>query len=170
MGDEHHDEQDDHRNHGQGAVIEDFAGKVGFALLPVAQFGAVFDADLVQMLKVVEKFMRIGIAILWDLAPAPGRGPPAVAARWRGRRRVGGMGWFRRRSFMAASGEGPVEGELAGEHFVEDDAHGVDVGAAVAALALHLLGGDVVGRAEGGGEVGVGEAARPRSRRRCRSR
>ena len=60
---------------------------------------------------------------------------------------------------MAARGEGPVKGQFAGEHFIEDYAHGVDVGAAVAALAFDLFGRDVVGGAEGGGEVGVGETA-----------
>ena len=52
------------------------------------------------------------------------------------------------------------EGQLAGKHLVENHAHGINVGAAVAALAFHLLRRDVVRRAEGGGEVGIGEAAR----------
>ena len=63
---------------------------------------------------------------------------------------------------MAAIGDGAGERQLAGEHLIEDHAHGVDVGAAVAALALHLLRSDVIGRAQHGGEVGVSEAPRGR--------
>jgi len=56
-------------------------------------------------------------------------------------------------------GVGAGEGELTGEHFIEDDADGIDVGPAIAALAFDLLGRDVIGGADGGGEVGVSEAA-----------
>ena len=41
-----------------------------------------------------------------------------------------------------------MEGDVAGEHLVEDDAERVDVGALVDVLAHRLLGGDVVGGAE----------------------
>src|ERR1700722_6200920 len=50
--------------------------------------------------------------------------------------------------------------QLAGEHLVENDAHGIEIGAAIAALALHLLWRNIVGRAQHGGEVGVCKAAR----------
>ena len=42
----------------------------------------------------------------------------------------------------------PRERRLAGEHLIEHRAQRVDVAALVAALALHLLGRDVVGRAQ----------------------
>ena len=48
---------------------------------------------------------------------------------------------------MMANGLGPWNGRFAGEHLVEHDAQRVDVAAGIAALALHLLGGDVIGRA-----------------------
>ena len=35
---------------------------------------------------------------------------------------------------------GAMEGQFASQHLVENYAHGVNVGAAVAALALHLFG------------------------------
>ena len=41
-----------------------------------------------------------------------------------------------------------VEGDLADQHLVEDDAERVDVGAGIDSLSHRLLGGDVVGRAE----------------------
>ena len=44
-------------------------------------------------------------------------------------------------------------GEFAGEHLVEDDAEGVDVGAVVdVGGVVRLLGGHVVGGAHDGGE------------------
>ena len=50
-----------------------------------------------------------------------------------------------------------VEWDLAGEHFVERGAEGVDVGAGVGGFAADLLGRHVVERAEGG--AGGGERA-----------
>ena len=57
MGKENHQQQDDDRNHGQGAKINDLPGKLRFALLPVVQFGPVFNANLIRMLEVNEEFL-----------------------------------------------------------------------------------------------------------------
>ena len=55
------------------------------------------------------------------------------------------------------------EGQLTGEHLVEHDAHGVDVGANVRSDALGLLRGHVVGRAHDGSGAGQGgEVGSPR--------
>ena len=63
MRDQHHQEQDYHRDHGQGTVIEDFAGKLGFSLLPIPQLGTVFDADLVKVGQIPGKFVSFGISV-----------------------------------------------------------------------------------------------------------
>ena len=65
MGNEDHQQQDDHRNHRQGGVIENFAGKMRFALLPVAHFGTVFNTHLVGVLEIMEKFMGLRIPVFW---------------------------------------------------------------------------------------------------------
>ena len=54
MGDEHHDEQDDHGNQGQRGIIQNLSRQVRLALLPIAQFHTVFDADLVRIFEVVQ--------------------------------------------------------------------------------------------------------------------
>ena len=58
---------------------------------------------------------------------------------------------------------GGISGErvLAGEHLVQDDAEGEDVGAMVGGLAADLLGGHVAGRAENDSRLGVGENGVP---------
>ena len=106
MGNEHHQQQKNHRDERQRKVIEKLAGKSGFTLLPVAQFSAVFDAHLVQMFEVPFEFVRRGVPIF---------GVPFQRAiqdflQLGGDRRVsdaGGMGLFSRRSFITAMGEGP---------------------------------------------------------------
>ena len=42
-----------------------------------------------------------------------------------------------------------LEGNLAGQHFIEDGAEAVDVGALIAALSFDLFGRHVIGRAHG---------------------
>ena len=63
VGDEEHEEQDDDWNHGEAGDVQDLARGLGFALLPVAEFGAVFDADLVGMGEVMGEFMGFGVSV-----------------------------------------------------------------------------------------------------------
>ena len=63
VGNEEHEEEDYDWNHGEAAVVEDFAGGLGLADLPVAEFGAVFDADLVGMGEVMGEFVGFGVAV-----------------------------------------------------------------------------------------------------------
>ena len=63
VGDQDHEEQDHDGDESKAAVIEDFAGGLGFAFLPVAKFGSVFDADLVGMGKIPGKFMGFGVPV-----------------------------------------------------------------------------------------------------------
>ena len=53
----------------------------------------------------------------------------------------------------------PEKRHLAGQHFVEHDAQGIEIAAGIAALSFDLLGRNVVGRAHGGRELGESEAA-----------
>ena len=63
MGDKHHQQQDHDGNQGQSTVIKNPANNLRFTFLPVADFGAVFDAHLVRVLEVVEKLMGVGVPI-----------------------------------------------------------------------------------------------------------
>ena len=69
---------------------------------------------------------------------------------------------------MIASWLSPVKGGAPGQHFEQDRAQGVDVGARVAALAFDLLGGHVIGGAHRGGQVGVGDAVRAFGQRQAK--
>src|ERR1700679_867370 len=58
-----HQEQDDRRNHGQAAVVNDLARQLRFALLPVAQLWPVFDAHPVHMFQIIQKLARMGVPV-----------------------------------------------------------------------------------------------------------
>jgi hypothetical protein len=59
-----------------------------------------------------------------------------------------------------------LERDLAGEHFVESDAHGVDIGAVVAIVSHDLFGGHVKERPDGhasfGKAIGACQAGDPK--------
>ena len=110
------------------------------------------------MLKVVKKSMGIGVAIAGISLQCP---IDDLLELWRDRWicDAGRNGVIQEPVVHGRDGSGAREGQLSGEHLVENDADGIDVGAAITAFAFDLLGGDVVWRAESGGEVGVGETA-----------
>jgi len=48
-GNQHHQQQNNHGNHGQRAVIEDLARELGFAPLPVLELVPILHADLYRV-------------------------------------------------------------------------------------------------------------------------
>ena len=63
MGYKHHQEKDHYWDQGEGSVIEDLAVKLGFALLPIAQLGAILYAYLVYMGEIPGKFVGFGVTV-----------------------------------------------------------------------------------------------------------
>jgi len=63
LGYKEHQEQDYDWNKCETTIIKDFAGGLGFAFLPVAEFGAIFHTDLVRMGEVMGEFMGFGVAV-----------------------------------------------------------------------------------------------------------
>ncbi len=62
--------------------------------------------------------------------------------------RTKGWGWGVDVMVAHLFGIAALEGGLAGQHLVQDDAEGVDIGAVIDVLALGLFGGEVAGSAE----------------------
>src|SRR5579863_273607 len=139
VGDQDHEQEDDDGDKRKAAVIKDFARGLGFALLPVAEFGPVFHANLFRMGEIPGKFVSFGVPISGIAL----HGAVQNLLQLRRNRWVGdawGNGVVEEPFIHGREWRWAGKGEFAGEHFVEDYADGVDVRPAIAALSFDLLG------------------------------
>ena len=63
MRNQDHEQQDDHGDERQPGVVNDLARGLRFALLPIAEFRPVLNANLVLIGQVVRKILCLGVAI-----------------------------------------------------------------------------------------------------------